>query len=730
MAFATFVSCSSDSRQSPAYVDETLCTKCHEQQYLDWRNSHHDLAMQPATDSTVLGDFNNARFTHQGLTSRLFREDNRFLVYTEGESGKPDTFEIKYTFGVDPLQQYLVEFPGGKLQCLSIAWDTPQQRWFHLYPNEQISHADPLHWTGVYQTWNHMCADCHSTDVRKNFEMATGTYETTWEKIDVGCQACHGPGEAHVRWAETGAEETPATPQSYALTSSGSTEVENCAPCHSRRQMLAERNWLGKPLLDTFLPSLLREGLYYPDGQILDEVYVYGSFVQSKMYRSGVRCGDCHNPHSLKLVREGNAVCTQCHQMVPEKRFESLTAKNYDSPDHHFHEQGSAGAQCVACHAPERTYMVVDPRRDHSFRIPRPDLSLKIGTPNACNICHSDRTIEWAVQYVEKWYGTEREWHWGEAIAAAQSGTAGADSLLVRVLVNEEIPAISRATALELLQYYDVSAWKAEISRAIADADAMVRTAAMATAARLPAEECRILVEPRLTDPVRAVRMEAARVLAPFMTNGNARSVTADFSAALSEYRHSQKLLSDQPGGCFNLGILFESMGKADSAEINYADALAKDPHFLPARFNLANLLNRQTRNDEAEKILVNGTLLHPENWQLHYSLGLLLAEKKELEKAAQALASAARLEPENSRLLYNYALCLQQLSRRPEAERAFLKAIRLNQDDVSVLHALTVFYMQDSDWDEAHTYAKRLAQMFPEDAQVERLLDHIEENL
>lgn len=128
--------------------------------------------MQEANEETVVGDFDNTAFTYHEVTSSFYTKDGKFFVNTDNAAGEMQEFEIKYTFGVTPLQEYLIEFPGGRLQVLNVAWDTRSkeqggQRWFHLYPNEKIDYADPLHWTGVYQNWNNMCAECHSTDLKK-----------------------------------------------------------------------------------------------------------------------------------------------------------------------------------------------------------------------------------------------------------------------------------------------------------------------------------------------------------------------------------------------------------------------------------------------------------------------------------------------------------------------------------------------------------------------------------
>ncbi|MBW2285199.1 MAG: hypothetical protein JRF65_11435, partial [Deltaproteobacteria bacterium] len=386
--------------EAPAtFVGTEICATCHKREYDRWKDSHHDHAMEVATQETVLGDFNNARFEYFGAVSRFYRRDGRFLVNTQGPEGKMGEFEITHTFGWYPLQQYLVPFPGGRLQCLPIAWDVKKSQWYHLNPSAPVDPRDWLYWTNAGQNWNGMCAECHSTDLKKNYDIRKNAFQTTWSDIDVGCEACHGPGSRHAAWAELPDMARPPVKNYDLIVQSsriGARElVELCAPCHSRRAALGDYTHAEPDLLDSMLPALLTEELYFPDGQILEEVYVYGSFTQSKMYHRDVRCSDCHDVHSAKTIREGNALCLQCHR-----------AGEYDTAEHHFHkkkgEKGDpvrsregavlfevgSGAECVQCHMAGRVYMGIDYRPDHSFRIPRPDLSMKLGVPNACNRCH------------------------------------------------------------------------------------------------------------------------------------------------------------------------------------------------------------------------------------------------------------------------------------------------------------------------------------------------------
>ena len=703
--------------------------------YRDWSGSHHDLAMQVAGQDSVLGDFNDSAFVNYGVTTRFFTENGRFMVNAEGADGQMADFEIAYTFGVEPLQQYLVEFPGGRLQTLGVAWDTEQGRWFHLYPDERIGADDPLHWTGPLQNWNFMCAECHSTNLQKNFDLETDSYDTRWDSVDVGCQACHGPGEAHVEWANTRSGETPpGGDRGLAVDYAGSDaayQVDSCAACHSRRRQVSAGDRAGEPFLDHFLPeTLAREDLYHADGQILGEVYVYGSFLQSRMYGQGVVCGDCHNPHSLNLRFEGNALCGQCHDPVPAvDRFETLEAKNYDSPEHHFHPVGSAGAQCVNCHMAERTYMVVDPRRDHSFRIPRPDLSVTLGTPNACNDCHTGESAQWAAEAVAEWYGPgrRRDPHYGEALAAGRAGDPEGGARLIALSEDSNEPAIVRATALDLLAAYGDEGRPALIM-GLQDTSPLVRASAVSGLEQSALDELLPTLTPLLRDPLRAVRMEAARVLAPALASvsGSDRELLA---GALAEYEQVQLSLADTAAAHLNLGVIHNAAGDTGRALEDYRTALEREPGFTPASINLANLLNGLGRNPEAERVLTDAIRRNGAEGELYYSLGLLQGEMNRMAAATANLEIAADLLPGRPRVRYNYGLALQRLGRRAEAEAQFLESYRVGPDDPSVVQALAIFYAQDARWDEALEWAERLVEMVPDEPGARLFLDEIRRN-
>ena len=713
-----------------AYVDDGSCAECHAQQHAAWSGSHHDLAMQEATAETVLGDFAGATFTHFGVTSRFFTRAGRFFVNTEGPDGRLADFELAYTFGVDPLQQYLAPFPGGHLQSLTIAWDTERGAWFHLYPDELIPPDDPLHWTGRYQRWNVMCAECHSTHLRPNYDVQSDTYRTVWAAIDVGCQACHGPGASHVDWARAAPERRASTAAAGLLvdfpTGGADVEVRSCAGCHSRRQRLTDVDRHARPFLDDFLPATLDEGLYYPDGQIQDEVYVWGSFVQSRMHAAGVRCSDCHDPHRLGLRAEGDAVCLQCHRETPVARFPSLAPGRYDTPDHHFHEPDAAGARCVSCHMPARTYMQVDPRRDHGFRIPRPDLSVSLGTPNACTGCHDEQPAAWAAARAAEWWGAPDGTHFAAAFAAARAGTREAERPLIAVASDGALPAIVRATAVEALRPYGSEALRA-VEAATADADPLVRASAAGGLERLPPARRVSVLAPLLEDPIRAVRIEAARGLAGVPRSLLTEARWTAFETARAELVDAQMAAADQPAAHLNLGVLAAGEGRLEDAEAAYRTALRLDPLFLPARFNSATLFNRLGRNAEAERILRDGIARAPDNGELHYSLGLLLAEEQRLDEAAESLGQAVVLIPGRVRVAYNQGLALETLGRLAEAEAAFLEAGRRDARDADVLLALARILLRQGELERAADYARQLIAVDPGSPAAQRMANEIQ---
>jgi predicted CXXCH cytochrome family protein len=735
---------------APAFVGSETCAGCHQVEVNVWQNSQHKLAMQHASDKSALGDFNDATFDYHGVHSRFFRKDGKYLVETDGPDGKLATFEIKYTFGVDPLQQYLVQFPDGRLQALSIAWDSrPKeqggQRWFHLYQDQDIKHDDVLHWTKLNQNWNFMCAECHSTGVRKNYDASRDRFATTWSDINVGCEACHGQGSTHVAWARDqkswwpfGKREDPSKgllvrfderqnvnwwhdpktgdPRRNYPPALVRKEVETCGLCHARRSEFSE-DWIpGRPLSDTHVVAGLEQGLYYADGQMRDEVYNYSSFKQSKMFAAGVACSDCHDPHTAKLRVAGDGICLQCH--APEKYAAASS--------HSHHEALNPPLACASCHMPVRTYMVIDRRHDHSFRIPRPDLSAKLGTPNACNDCHADKSPEWAAAAVERWFGPNREGfqNYAEAFHAAWNGSADAAALLGNVASNQDTPAFARASALtDLAPYLPTSA--AELVRTgLKDPDPMVRIGALAMLENVPPSQIWPYVSPLLSDPSRGVRIRAVRMLAAVPTDNQPAADRASFEQAAAEFIAAQRLNADRPESRTTLGNFFVNRGRTTEAETEFKAALRLSPQYPAATINLADLYRQLGRDKEGESVLRDTIAVTPLDAGLHYALGLTLTRLKQpAEEALSEFQRATELDPNRARYAYVYAVGLHSAGRNDEAMDVLKRALDQHPGDRDVLLALVTFNRDAGNLAAAVTYAEKAVKLAPDDRELAALL-------
>jgi predicted CXXCH cytochrome family protein len=733
------------------FVGSDTCAGCHQAEAKLWGESHHKQAMDHATDKSVFGNFNEASFDHYGVRSRFFRKDEKFLVETDGPDGKLAAFEVKYTFGVYPLQQYLIEFPDGRVQALSIAWDSrPKeqggQRWFHLYPNEEIKHDDILHWTRLNQNWNFMCAECHSTGLRKNYDATNDRYATAFAEISVGCEACHGAGSSHVGWAqerqrwslfgkaddpsmglvERFSERRDATWTRDATTGnarrSGAprilrAEVETCGLCHARRGELSEAWVPGQWLSDTHIVSPLGRGLYEADGQMLDEVYNYGSFKQSRMFAAGVTCGDCHEPHGAKLRAPGDGVCLQCH-----------SSDKYAAVAHHQHAAANPPLSCASCHMPTRTYMVVDPRHDHSLRIPRPDLSAKLGTPNACNDCHIDKSADWAASAIERWHGPSRKGfqNYAEAFRAAWSDQSDAEKLLAIVAADRNVPAIARASALSELAAR-VSPSNISLARAgLSDPDPMVRIGALDMLEGVPAARIWPNVSPLLSDPVRGVRIRAASLLAAVPAANQPPADRDRFEHAAAEFIAAQRFNGDRPESRSALGSFYAKRGRVAEAEAEYKAALRLSPQYAPAAANLADLYRGAGREADGESVLRAALALSPQDAGLHHALGLTLVRLKRTDEALGELRQAAELDPRQARYAYVYAVGLHSAARVDDAMAALKESLARHPDDRDTLQALVTFSRDSGDARAALEYAERLAGIVPEDRGLAGLIEEL----
>jgi tetratricopeptide (TPR) repeat protein len=734
-------------RGSASYVGRAQCARCHQAQEQAWKGSHHDLAMQEPTPASVIGDFANASFTYNGITSRFSVRDGKYVVRTDGPDGQLRDFPVAYVFGVYPLQQYLIGLPGGRYQALSIAWDArPRaqggQRWYHLYPGEKVTHGGVLHWTSFSQNWNAQCAVCHSTNLRKGYDRTTDSYTTTWSEIDVSCEACHGPGSAHVAWADRRPVVAPpasADPAAMGLTvslrerrnvewemqtatgiarrrrapTSIRAEVEVCAPCHSRRAERRDGHVPGQPFLMSYRPALLSAGLYRADGQMQDEVYNYGSFLQSRMHAAGVTCSDCHDPHSLKQKADGNTVCSQCH-----------LASTFDVQTHHGHTAGSPGASCIACHMPTETYMGVDQRHDHSFRIPRPDVSERFDTPNACTDCHTRQTPAWAATALDRWRG--KAWrgrpHFAETFALARLGRAGASGPLAAIASDARQPAIVRASAVETLETIDASGLEASLDALAADSEPLVRMAVAGALQRLePAARARVGGR-LLDDAMPVIRMDVASALAGEAESWLLEPQRRAFARGLAESQASERFNADRPESYLNAALLEERRGNVPGAMAEYEAATRYAPWFLPAFVNLAELQRRSGNESGAEQTLRRALVSAPREPSVLYALGLSVYRQQRPAEAVTLLGQAALNAPDVARYPFAYALALESQGKLLEALTVIDGGRLRHPDDRDLLDAGLNIARKADDMRRAREYLRQLVRLAPDDPALRQL--------
>ncbi len=711
----------------PQFEGSKSCIECHEKEYALWVGSDHDNAMDTAIAETVLGDFNNAEFTRNGFTSRFYSRNGKYYVYTKGPGGVPGEFQIAYTFGVRPLQQYLVPFPGGRLQCLQITWDTEQKRWYHLadyvYSGQDIPPDDWLYWTNNGQNWNAMCAECHSTNLRKNFDPHTKIYNTTWSEIDVSCEACHGPGSEHSRWADIDEKKRPYV-NNYALmvpTSNISSQklVDQCAYCHARRTSLDNLVYPRDQVFDIISPQLPIAPYYYHDGQILEEDYVYGSFTQSKMHKQRVRCTFCHDAHSLKLKFDDNRLCYQCH--VKEK---------YSGYKHHFHklpgEEGAAlviedgnkivpvgeGSKCIPCHMPGKHFMGVDYRRDHSMRIPRPDLSDKLGTPNACVHCHTDQTNAWAAEYTQKWYGKPTRYHFGETMFRAANNDTTVVTDLLWLINDENAGGIVRAAGVYYLGMYPGNNNK--LREKLSDENPIVRREAVRNFTPESIEDLVTSVAPLLKDTTRMIRIEAAYKLSGVPMDNFDTTDQILMKRSIQDYIKAMEYSADFSASRHNLGNIYSNIGQTDKAIENYKEAIRIDSLFYPSLMNLAMVYNRTGSNNKALKLLQHVVQYNPELGDAWYSLGLLQSEMGDYDNSIKSLEMAAELMPDRPRIWFNLFRLHDFKQENYKAENTLNRSLDLEPQNIEFLSAKVELLIKLGREKEAVDVAKKILEYHP----------------
>jgi predicted CXXCH cytochrome family protein len=696
------------------YVGSAGCQSCHAEAFEDWKKSDHFQAMLPAHDSTVLGDFSGVSFRANGVENRFFKKDGKFFMNTQGDDGKNHDYEVLYIFGHYPLQQYLIAFPGGRLQASRASWDSREKKWFHQYAGQEIYHGDWIHWTGNGQNWNTMCASCHSTNLRKNYDFNADAYHTSWSEINVSCESCHGPGSTHIQFMNSEAYQKGDSLKNsglyYSKNPDPKIQLNSCAPCHARKSDLSDMLVRSNEVLDDMIPQLISTDFYHADGQVDEEDYVFGSFTQSKMYHNDVRCTNCHNPHSGKLLLAGNDLCMSCHE------------PKYNSPDHHFHPQNTESSQCINCHMPAKYYMGNDLRRDHSFRVPRPDQSVTYKTPNSCTACHPDKTNTWAANAITDWYGPDRAYHFSDDLLPGSQLTEKSEVHLLKLLADSLQPEIARATAAFYLGNIPTRQSADMLIRMLKDKKAWVRYQALRSLENFPSDIWLNEAYPCLTDKVRAVRIAAASLYHLVQLENIPASAQTAYAAARAENEYFLQYQTDFAVGNVMMADYQLQEGDYLNAIKYYLRGLEKDSLMNYARLNLSAALNNAGNNNEALQTLNEAAAIDPENDRIYFNLGLLYYELGDIPAALENFQKAMRLGSPNPSLYYNYGLLLQQTGKLKEGEQVLLSGFALNPQATNINYALAYLYLSQNLPQKARIYAEMLQRIDPNNPEYQRM--------
>lgn len=698
------------------YAGDVSCAECHAEEHAKWKASNHGMAERLPDAQLDLAAFQPAQsFRHGSQTTEAKKSADVFEVVSLGFEGRREPWEVKRVIGHDPLRQFLVEGTGGRLHAMEACYDPHRGDWFNVYGDEDRQPGEWGHWTGRGMVWNQMCASCHNTRLRKNYDPATDSYHTSMAQLTVSCESCHGPMKAHDDW-QRGHRGEKGDPHLVKWTRDQ--HMENCAGCHARRGEITGDFVPGESFWDHYLLTITDgSDIYYPDGQIQDENYEFASFLSSRMHHAGVRCMDCHDMHSMETLLPGNQLCMRCHTPGGFPNAPPIVAEM-----HSFHQAESAGNQCINCHMSQTTYMQRHPRHDHGFIIPDPLLTKEHGVPNACNKCHADQSVDWAIQAVDKWYGPKMERHTRKrafAMAEARQGKSSGRDGLLALLQGEEIPHWKASAALTLDRWISEPRVQEALAAQLEHPHPLVRQSATRVLEPVLGEgRLRSRVEKLLEDTARSVRVTAAWAL---------RRSLAPESAAGQDLLHMLRLNSDQPSGQMQLGQYYYARRDLPKAIQHMRTAVEWDPNSPPFHHDLAMLYNAAGDTPKTLAKLRDAIRLAPRHAEYHYALGLALSETGDMPGTISALRETVRLDPGFARAWYNLGLALNGENQPEEALAALVKGEQADMRDAGIPYARATILARLGRKDEAIFAARQALSRDPGFHEAQHLLQMLQ---
>lgn len=685
------------------------CIQCHEKFYELWSASHHGKAMQPVNTAFFETEkiSSSETFSLEGKTYQILRNDST-LIMTETTEGIIKEFPVTWALGGKNVFYFLTPMEKGKLQTIPLAYDVRAGQWYNN-PESAVRHfpeGDPdeaLPWRDRMYTFNTSCYSCHVSQLATNFDLSSDSYKTTWKEPGINCETCHGPSAEHVQVCMEAGEGNVPDDLKIIITSTFTPEQHNasCAPCHAKMQPITASFMPGERYFDNYDLTTLENADFYADGRDLGENYTYTSWMMNEcVQKSDLHCVTCHTSSGRdRFAGNPNDACISCHRSNVE-----------NVAEHSMHPAGSEGAVCINCHMPKTEFgrMV---RSDHSFRPPMPEATIKFGSPNACNICHTDKSPEWANQQVKKRAGKnyqDETLYWAQLIKEARAGDWKRLNEMLEIISKEEMNEVVVTSILRLLANCpDEKKWDT-IIQAVYNKSPLVRAAAAASLIGNFSEPTKKALLTAVTDDFRLVRISAATALAGFANTQFSSAEAQTVAKATDEYMQSLVTRPDDWSSHYNEGIFHQNRGDANKALESYETAARLYPESLMPLINSSVLYSYIGNHPKAEENLKKAVEIDPANEAANLNLGLLLAEQGKMQEAETALKAALKANPQQAVAAYNLSVICSQRS-MDEAVQYALVAAEAIPEEPKYAWTLAYYQFQNNQKKEAEKTLKKL---------------------
>ena len=697
MVLAAGISCKAPSRPE-GFAGSASCRECHEKFYKLWSTSFHGLAMQPYTP-----DFARTKLTPQtgeiainGFTYGAEIAGNTGYIVEKGKTpSEIKQYKIDHVLGGKNVYYFLTPLDKGRLQTLPLAYDVKKKEWFDTAASGVRHFSNqPVHWKESVYTFNIACYSCHVSQLSTNYDLKTDTYHTVWAEPGINCETCHGPSEEHNRVCREAPKGTVPADLKIISAKRFTADQHNatCSGCHAKMIPLTATFTPGEKFFDHYDLITLENPDFYPDGRDLGENYTYTSWLMSPCLQSGkLHCVTCHTSsgrYRFKAEEKANDACMPCH-----------AEKVQNAPTHTHHKLGSKGNQCVSCHMPMTSFARMN-RTDHSMLPPAPSATLRFKSPNACNLCHSDKDAAWADSHVRKW--RKRDYQAAVLlragfIDAARKGDWSRLSDILSYIKNTKNNEIYRTSLVRLLRACDDERKWPTLRQLLKDPSPLVRAStALAFSDGLTHENIDALL-PITADPVRLVRIRAAEALSPILKSRVPEEAKQRFEAAQAEFLSALNARPDDWSSHYNLGNFYASQNEIEKATASYETAIRLEPRAILALTNIAIVYGRKGEYDKAETSLKKAIEIDPKSAPVHLNLGLLLAERSRKEEAEKELRTALNLDPKLAPAAYNLGLLI--MKGHPDEGLSYCrKAYELSSNNPKYSYTLAFFQVQKGD--------------------------------